>query len=50
LIYDQGSLTFAQSWVLLGGFAAGAGIATTTRCRWSVVVGAPCRVLLRGRR
>jgi hypothetical protein len=27
LIYDEGSLTFANSWVLLGGFAAGAGVA-----------------------
>lgn len=30
LIYDQGSLTFAKSWVLLGGFAAGAGVAVLT--------------------
>ena len=30
LIYDQGSLTFANSWVLLGGFAAGAGVAVLT--------------------
>ena len=30
LIYDQGSLTFAKSWVLLGGFAAGAGVAALT--------------------
>src|SRR3954470_9791144 len=30
LTYDQGSLTFAKSWVLLGGFAAGAGIAVLT--------------------
>jgi hypothetical protein len=27
LIFDQGSLAFANSWVLLGGFAVGAGIA-----------------------
>ena len=27
LTYDEGSLTFAKSWVLLGGFAAGAGMA-----------------------
>jgi hypothetical protein len=30
LIYDEGSLTFANSWVLLGGFAAGAGVAVLT--------------------
>lgn len=30
LIYDQGSLTFAKSWVFLGGFAAGAGMAVLT--------------------
>ena len=30
LTYDQGSLTFAKSWVLLGGFAAGAGVAVLT--------------------
>jgi hypothetical protein len=30
LIYDQGSLTFAKSWVLLGGFAAGVGVAVLT--------------------
>jgi hypothetical protein len=33
LIHDEGSLTFANSWVLLGGFAAGArpsGVATPT--------------------
>ena len=30
LTYDQGSLTFAKSWVLLGGFAAGAGMAVLT--------------------
>ena len=30
LVYDQGSLTFAKSWVLLGGFAAGAGVAVLT--------------------
>ena len=30
LTYDQGSLTFAKSWVLLGGFAAGAGLAVLT--------------------
>lgn len=30
LIYDQGSVTFAKSWVLLGGFAAGAGVAVLT--------------------
>jgi hypothetical protein len=30
LIYDQGSLTFAKSWVLLGGFAAGSGVAVLT--------------------
>jgi hypothetical protein len=29
-IYDQGSLTFAKSWVLLGGFAAGVGVAVLT--------------------
>src|SRR4051812_8887980 len=28
--YDQGSLTFAEAWGLLGGFAAGAGIAGLT--------------------
>jgi len=30
LIFDEGSLTFANSWVLLGGFAAGAGVAVLT--------------------
>ena len=30
LTYDEGSLTFAKSWVLLGGFAAGAGLAVLT--------------------
>jgi len=30
LTYDQGSLTFAKSWVLLGGFAAGVGMAVLT--------------------
>jgi hypothetical protein len=30
LIFDQGSLTFAKSWVCLGGFAAGAGMAVLT--------------------
>lgn len=30
LIYDQGSITFAKSWVLLGGFAAGVGSAVLT--------------------
>ena len=30
LIFDEGSLTFANSWVLLGGFAAGVGVAVLT--------------------
>lgn len=30
LTYDQGSVTFAKSWVLLGGFAAAAGAAVLT--------------------
>jgi hypothetical protein len=47
LIFDQGSLSFANSWVLIGGFAAGAGVAVLAGRAvpawlgwWAVVAGA----------